>query len=153
MFLWVQLVLTTLENVYSIHELEKAVDTLPEELYGVLVDNSVMHTVCFADVDNSYDRILDGFMARTNADNRETTVRILQWIACASRPLRKFEIQDGVALHDATINLNDNTKLSEQVLDLCKPLIEDGPHKTITFVHFTVRELVMIYYLKIDSVH
>lgn len=32
MFLWVQLVLATLENVYSVSDMQKAVDTLPEGL-------------------------------------------------------------------------------------------------------------------------
>ena len=32
MFLWVQLVLTTLENVYNVAEMRKAVDELPEGL-------------------------------------------------------------------------------------------------------------------------
>jgi hypothetical protein len=35
MYLWVRLVLSTLEDVYSIREIQKAIETLPEELHEV----------------------------------------------------------------------------------------------------------------------
>ena len=67
-------------------------------------------------------------------------IRVLEWVAVAKRRLKKFELLDGVSLHESNTLLNENTRLWESVIDLCKPLIEDGPNGTIVFVHFTVRE-------------
>ena len=54
----------------------------------------------------------------------------------------KHEVQNGIALHAGNKRLNDASKLSEHVFDLCKPLIEDGPKGTVIFVHFSVKEYV-----------
>src|SRR2546430_3176315 len=90
--------------------------------------------------ETSYDRIMGKIESQLNSQSRDTALRILEWIACADRPLKKFEVQDGAALHHENIMLNDNTKLSKNVFDLCKPLLEDGPNETIRFVHSSVKE-------------
>jgi hypothetical protein len=75
-----------------------------------------------------------------DAQDREKATRILEWMALAKRPLKKFELLDGVTLHRGNSQLNEKTRLWEQVIDLCKPFVEDGPNETIVFIHFTVRE-------------
>jgi hypothetical protein len=75
-----------------------------------------------------------------DAPNREKAARILEWIALAKRPMKKLELLDGVSLHRDNCQLNERTRLWGQVIDLCKPLVEDGPNETIVFIHFTVQE-------------
>jgi hypothetical protein len=75
-----------------------------------------------------------------DAQDREKATRILEWIALARRPLKKFELLDGVTLHCGNSYLNEKTRLWEQVIDLCKPFVKDGLNETIVFIHFTVRE-------------
>jgi hypothetical protein len=72
--------------------------------------------------------------------DREKATRILKWIALAKRPLKKFELLDGVTLHRGNSHLNEKTRLWEQVIDLCKPLVEETSSRTIVFIHFTVQE-------------
>ena len=36
--------------------------------------------------------------------------------------------------------LDDATKLNKAMLDLCKPIIEEGPGNTVNFVHFSAKE-------------
>jgi hypothetical protein len=36
--------------------------------------------------------------------------------------------------------LNQQTRMQGQILDLCRPLIEDGPNDTVDFVHFSAKE-------------
>jgi hypothetical protein len=67
-------------------------------------------------------------------------IRILQWIACVERPLKKYEVQDGVVLHEDNTVIDDSTKVSKHVFDLCKPLLEDGPAETIRFIHSSVKQ-------------
>jgi hypothetical protein len=66
--------------------------------------------------------------------------RILEWLACSCRLMKMHEVQDGIAFHADSLILDDDTKLSPAVLDLCKPLIEEGPNKTIDFVHYSAKE-------------
>jgi hypothetical protein len=72
--------------------------------------------------------------------DREKATRILEWIAFAKRPLKRAELLDAVSLHRGNSQLNEETRLWEQVIELCKPLVEDGPNETIVFIHFTVPE-------------
>ena len=70
----------------------------------------------------------------------EKARRILEWLACSCRLMKIHEVQDGIAFHADNQVLDDDTKLSPAVLDLCKPLIEEGPNKTIDFVHYSAKE-------------
>jgi hypothetical protein len=81
---------------------------------------------------------------------RSIAVRILEWMSCSYRLLRRYEILDGISFRAAEQNsttyrpgcsvLDTMTKTKEEVLDLCKPLIEDGPGNTVDFVHFSAKE-------------
>jgi hypothetical protein len=85
---------------------------------------------------------LTRIQSQPRAESRDKAKRVLEWIACAERPVKKFEVQDGIALHDENLVLNDDTKVSKNVFDLCKPLVEDGLNGTIRFVHSSVKEYV-----------
>ena len=73
-------------------------------------------------------------------ENRAIAMRILQWIACAKRPLAKHEVQNGIALHAGNLMLDDGSRLSEHVFELCKPLIEEVQGRCVVFIHFSVKE-------------
>jgi hypothetical protein len=74
------------------------------------------------------------------SDTRSTAVRILEWMSCSYRPLKIHEILDGIVFRVGCTTLNRETKFRKEVLDLCRPLIEDGPSNTIVFVHFSAKE-------------
>jgi hypothetical protein len=71
---------------------------------------------------------------------RSLSIRILEWMSCSFRRLKIYEILDGVSIRPDRKSLDSNTKLPERVLDLCRPLIEDGPYNTLIFVHFSAQE-------------
>ncbi|KAL1618376.1 general transcription repressor [Neofusicoccum ribis] len=122
MFLWVHLVLVSLERIYSLKELEQAVDTLPKGLGEM------------------YARTLDGMRERLASRDFDLAVRILEWVMFSRRPLKKAELLDGIALHHENTSLNTSTKLLEHVLETCKPLVEEGPNGTVVLVHFSLQE-------------
>jgi hypothetical protein len=88
---------------------------------------------------SSYERIISR-IKRLSPQNFDKAIRILEWITFARRVPKKFEVQDAIALSAENAVINENTKLPQSVLHLCKPLIEDGPEGTVVFVHFTVHE-------------
>lgn len=67
-------------------------------------------------------------------------LKILEWLACSFRPLKVFEIQDGITFGPDNTVLSDETKLKSGFVDLCKPLIEEGPGGTVDFVHYSAKE-------------
>jgi hypothetical protein len=70
----------------------------------------------------------------------EKAIQILQWIACSFRLLKKHEVQDGVIFKKRGLVLDEQTKVVPGFLDLCKPLIEEGPKNTVDFVHYSAKE-------------
>lgn len=55
--------------------------------------------------------------------------------------MKVHEIQDGIVLHTMDIELTEETKLCNTTfLDLCRPLIEEGPNSTVDFVHYSAKE-------------
>jgi hypothetical protein len=70
----------------------------------------------------------------------QKAMTILQWMACSFRPLKVFEIQDGLVFEASDSILNDETKPTKNLLELCKPIIEEGLGNTVEFVHFSAKE-------------
>lgn len=67
-------------------------------------------------------------------------IRILEWMACSYRPLKSYEILDGISFRPGRTRLDSRMRIQKEVLDICRPLIEDGPSDTINFVHFSAKE-------------
>jgi len=122
MFLWVHLVVRALEAAHSIQELRKAVDTFPEGL------------------EECYNRILERIKETSNLKNHQKALRVLRWISFARRPLKTYELQWGITLYDGNTMLTPETKPLGDVIDICRPLIEDGPSQTIQLIHASVKE-------------
>jgi hypothetical protein len=75
---------------------------------------------------------------------KEQASRIFQWLAYSQRPLKRFEVQHAVGLHFGNPKINENTMVSPEVFELCKPLVEKGNGDTIRFVHVSVKEYVIV---------
>jgi hypothetical protein len=75
--------------------------------------------------------------------SQERATRILQWIICAKRPLRLAELQGAIVFDLVNKRMTEKTKLPDNVINLCKPLVQTLADRTISFVHFTVHESVM----------
>jgi hypothetical protein len=114
MFLWVQLVLATLESVYSVTEMQRAVEGVPEGLDKVL-EGFIRSVLAHANVALDMTPILTRIQSQPRAESRGKAKQGLEWIACAERPVKKFEVQDGIALHDENLALNDDTGFKECV--------------------------------------
>ena len=65
---------------------------------------------------------------------------MLAFVAFAQWPLKTFELLDAVAFCTPPYQLKESTKLMEQELERCKPLIEIDDRGRIFFVHFTVKK-------------
>jgi hypothetical protein len=77
---------------------------------------------------------------RNSRNARDMAIRILGWMACSYRVLKRHELLDGIVLDVSNTSLNKYTRVQAQIMDLCRPLIEDGPGNTVDFVHFSAKE-------------
>jgi WD40 repeat protein len=125
MFLWVSLMLKTLETVYSLQDLHDILQVLPPGLPAL------------------YTHILSQVCDKRDPRNYERVTRMLMWICYSRRPLRKFELLPGLAFTSDTTILNSRSLPNARIMDLCKPLIEERPDGCVTFVHFSVQEFLM----------
>ena len=125
MFLWARLMISTLDDAHSFEELEDTMAKLPKGL------------------DGAYAKIIGNFKARLSDVNMNKATRILEWIAFARRPLRTHELLDGITLHAGNQVLDETSRQQAGVLELCKPIIEDGPGRTIQFVHFSAKQFLV----------
>lgn len=120
MFLWVCLVLNSLETVYS-----------PEDL---LIEDLPL------DLEALYRRILLRLFNARGAETYRGILVILSWICFSRRPLHKLELLHGLAISPSDGPSGAQSVPVPQILDHCKPFIEERPDSTITFVHFSVKE-------------
>ncbi|KAF2103370.1 hypothetical protein NA57DRAFT_72345 [Rhizodiscina lignyota] len=125
MFLWVRLVLGILERADSLHSLKLAVASFPRELGDV------------------YGRILEDMRSCLAPAEYEKALRVLAWITFAKRPLRTYELQHGVTLHAGNTRFDHETRPLRNVYDICRPLIENGPHQTVVLIHSSVKEFLL----------
>ena len=87
---------------------------------------------------------------KNNANAQFLAIRILEWMACSFRVLKTHEVLDGITFRSASqigtnfrpacLVLDSRTQVHADVLDLCRPLIEEGPSNTVEFVHFSAKE-------------
>ena len=122
MFLWVSLVLDSLNTVYSPEELRTIVDDLPSDLEAL------------------YEQIVIRLCSAPGAQSHGGVSRVMSWICFARRPLHKSELLQAlsISLHDMESQVRSIPVAS--ILDHCKPLIEELPDSTVVPVHFSVKE-------------
>jgi hypothetical protein len=124
MFLWVRLVLDSLESAYTPEDLRQMVTSLPSDLTDL------------------YERIIQKMCDSRNSLSCTRATAILRWIACVQRPIRLHELLHALAHTSEELNPGVQNVPVPMVLELCKPLVEQHPDGTINFVHFSVQESV-----------
>ncbi|KAF1951045.1 hypothetical protein CC80DRAFT_553709 [Byssothecium circinans] len=122
MFLWVRLVLDSLEAVYSPEELHNIVDDLPSDLEAL------------------YERILRRLCNVRGPHNYGGVPRIMSWICFARRPLHKDELLHGLATPPTDTEFDAQGVPLAQILDHCKPFVKERSDSTVVLVHFSVKE-------------
>lgn len=122
MFLWVRLVLDSLDTVYSREDLRSLVEALPSGLEAI------------------YERIFRRISNTRGAEAYGGVSNILSWICFSRRPLHKSELLHGLAIPPSDAASGTQSVPVPQILRHCKPLIEERPDSTIAFVHFSVKE-------------
>ncbi|KAF2678067.1 hypothetical protein K458DRAFT_377432 [Lentithecium fluviatile CBS 122367] len=125
MFLWVRLVLDSLEVVYSPEDLGNLVEDLPSDLEAL------------------YRRILHRLCNVRGAESYGGVSTILSWICFSRRPLHKLELLHGLAVSPSDGASGAQSVPVPQILEHCKPFIEERPDSTIAFVHFSVKEFLL----------
>jgi hypothetical protein len=122
MFLWVRLVLDSLDTAYSREDLLSLIEALPSGLEAI------------------YERILRRLLNARGVEAYGGVPNILSWICFSRRPLHESELLHGLATPPSDA-ASDTLRIPvAQILRHCKPLIEERPDSTITFVHFSVKE-------------
>ncbi|KAK4223329.1 hypothetical protein QBC38DRAFT_517185 [Podospora fimiseda] len=89
-----------------------------------------------------YGQTLNNITARCSPAQLLMVKRIFVWLIFSKDGLRtkKTDFLIGSTIRPGTEELNRDSRPFPTSLDVCKPLIEDGPHGTVTIVHSTVTE-------------
>jgi hypothetical protein len=122
MFLWVSLVLESLDTVYSPEELRTIVDDLPSDLEAL------------------YEQILIRLCSAPGAKSYGGVSRVISWICFTRRPLHKSELLQALSIFPDDVGSQVRSVPIASILDHCKPLIEELSDSTIVPVHFSVKE-------------
>ena len=64
----------------------------------------------------------------------------------AQRPLKRSELESGIVLDQRVLQITAAARPQGDVLSLCHPILDadDDPGGTVSFVHFTARESVLV---------
>lgn len=122
MFLWVTLVLDSLNAVYTPEELRTIVDNLPSDLEALYV------------------QILLRLQRAPGAQIYGGVPRIMSWICFAQRPLHKSELLQALSILSCDAVTHVRSVPVASILYHCKPLVEELPDSTIVPIHFSVTE-------------
>ncbi|RFN46906.1 nacht domain-containing protein [Fusarium flagelliforme] len=127
MLLWVHLVLSLLETSANLAELRSNVDSLPKDLEAV------------------YERILNNIRDRCSPSNLARVRRIFGWLIFSQEQsgIMKYEVLIGTSLHEGSDCLSRDNRPFPTALEICKPLIEDGPGGTVAIIHSTVAQYLL----------
>jgi hypothetical protein len=88
---------------------------------------------------DSYDRILSRINSLPDL-HRTKARRILEWMTCATRPLKLHELQDALAIRPGDLTIDDEQRpITVRLRELCAPIVE-VKHGEISFVHFSAQE-------------
>jgi hypothetical protein len=124
MFLWVRLVLDSLDAVYSPEQLRSIVNDLP------------------SDIEALYERIYLRICNIRGPQAYGGVPRMLGWICHARRPLHIDELLHGIAVSPTEAGVPVRSVPIAAILDHCKPFVEQRPDSTLALIHFSVNEYV-----------
>ncbi|KAG7294475.1 hypothetical protein NEMBOFW57_004549 [Staphylotrichum longicolle] len=111
-FLWASLIVSRLENIYSVEDMQETLQAIPSEMDGF------------------YSRIADSILASPSSDLARC---ILKWVICSPRPLTTDELMEAVKLDiDRTL-----TASSGQLETITGHLIFVDSHSRVHVTHQT----------------
>ncbi|KAF3061219.1 nacht domain protein [Daldinia childiae] len=121
MFIYAKLVLQMVKNEGTVEGIEMQIENIPDGL------------------DQAYGRLLNSIKSKHTQVLRDVVRNILQWVACAQRPLREEEILQILAVEPGKSDFTKGRKEFRDIYKACGPIIEvQGGF--IRFVHFSAKE-------------
>jgi WD40 repeat protein/pimeloyl-ACP methyl ester carboxylesterase len=118
-FLWVRLALQELRHVSTKTGIERILEATP------------------SDMDQLYNRILDTIFSR--AREQKMVLAVLDWTACASRPLTTNELYEALRI-DLQDDIDDN--LTRFINNNCGELVIIDPQNNVRMIHLTARDFL-----------
>ncbi|KAK6957593.1 hypothetical protein Daesc_000380 [Daldinia eschscholtzii] len=122
------------EALETITEKSEGKSFLKAKRYPILTDVSLPDGL-----DQAYGRLLDRIKIGPPQGLRNVVRTILQWIACAQRPLREEEILQALALDPGKCDFTRGRREFRDIFKACGPVIE-AQSGSIRFVHFSAKE-------------
>lgn len=104
-----------------------------------------MVTLLPSDLTELYDRIIRKICNPSDGLRCARATAIFRWICFAQRPLKLNEILHGLAHTPERLHPAIEDVPVSKILELCQPLIESHQDGTVSFVHFSVQELVPLH--------
>ncbi|OTA93779.1 hypothetical protein M434DRAFT_395313 [Hypoxylon sp. CO27-5] len=124
MFIYARLVLLMVKDQGTLHDIDKQMDDLPDGL------------------DEVYGRLLIRIRIKSKSTIQAVVHTILQWVACAQRPLREEEMLQILAVQHGQVDFTKGRKVFRDIRKLCGPIIEIN-EGNIRFVHFSAKEYLL----------
>ncbi|KAH6891508.1 hypothetical protein B0T10DRAFT_313468 [Thelonectria olida] len=98
---------------------------------------------CLPDgLDKAYSRVISRIMQKISPSLRKVVKRILQWIACAQRPLREEELLQTLAIEAGAVDFTNGRKEFRDIRMACGPIVE-VVDDVFRFVHFSAKEYLL----------
>ncbi|KAH9225245.1 hypothetical protein K456DRAFT_1879109 [Colletotrichum gloeosporioides 23] len=122
MFLWVDLKIKDLQQCHNASDMQKALETAPDDLYG----------------------LYRGFMRRIPKHEHKYALKALLWLANSHTSLSKPELLEALVVENGTSGLTDESRLSSEV-PLCimcaDLLIEEGNYYQL--IHGSLKDFLL----------
>ncbi|KAI0840677.1 hypothetical protein F5Y06DRAFT_293941 [Hypoxylon sp. FL0890] len=124
MFIYARLVLLMVKDQGTLHDIEEQMEDLPDGL------------------DEVYGRLLVRIKTKLTRTLRTVARCILQWVACAQRPLREEEMLQILAVQPGQQDFTKGRKEFRDICKVCGPIVEVN-EGNIRFVHFSAKEYLL----------
>ncbi|KAI1802020.1 hypothetical protein F4811DRAFT_555212 [Daldinia bambusicola] len=124
MFIYAKLVLQMVKDQGNLDDVKMQMENLPDGL------------------DQAYGRLLDRIKSELSQVQRNVARTVLQWVACARRPLREEEILQMLAIEPQKPDFTRGPKEFRDIFTACGPIIE-VQNDCIHFVHFSAKEYLL----------
>ncbi|KAK2768084.1 nacht domain protein [Colletotrichum kahawae] len=120
MFLYTKLVFDVLKDQGTVQDIQSELESLPDGL------------------DQAYGRVHAHFTRNIKDKEQRIVKNILQWIACAFRPLRTEELLQILVIEPGAKNFTKGLRYARSVRLICGPIIEEV-NGVVHFVHFSAK--------------
>ncbi|KAK9774284.1 putative C2H2-type domain-containing protein [Seiridium cardinale] len=98
-------------------------------------------------LDEAYGRIVSRILDTQTAARRDDSLKLLEWLVCAKRPMKWYEIQGALCIdlqNDSGREIDFQARrFRETPKDLCASLVEFRKDRTVEFVHPTAKEYLI----------